>query len=84
MFVVVPIEMYSNVLFCVPFDLVFAFFSDDAVKMIDIVLVYICNAKIVDDESEGDIMGFMTKDTLGVPGFDVVMFCEIGDKVVVS
>ena len=52
--------------------------------MFDVVLVYIFNAKIVDDESEGDIMGFMTEETFGVLGFDLGMFCEIGDEVVVS
>ena len=52
--------------------------------MIDIIFVYIFDAKIVDDEHERDITGFVTEETFGVLGFDIVGFCEIGDEVVVS
>ena len=70
--------------FFFPVDFVFVFFADDAaVKMIDTGFVYIVDAKVVDDKREQDISGFVTEQTFGVFSFDIVVFCEMFDKVVV-
>ena len=71
-------------LFCFPVNFVFAIFADDAVQMINIVFVYIFDAKIMDDLRERNISGFVTEEAFGVFGFDIVMFCEMFDETIVS
>ena len=74
-FVVISIEVYADVLFCLHIYLALGLLSDNPVKMIDVVLVDIFDAKIVDDERERDFSGLVTEETFGVLGLDVVVFC---------
>ena len=52
--------------------------------MIDIIFVNLFDAKIVNDKREWDISGFVTEETFGVFGFEIVMFCDMFDEIVVS
>ena len=65
-------------------DLVLVLFTYNPVHMIDVVFVDIFDAEIVDYERARDVSGLVAEKAFGVFGFDVVVFCQMGDKVVVS
>ena len=52
--------------------------------MIDIGFVDVLDAVIVDDQGERDLTGFVTEETFGVFGFDIIVLGEMFDEVVMS
>jgi len=61
---------------------------EDSIQMIDVVLVDIFDAEIVDDKCERDFSCLVSEKAFGVFGvfgvfsFDVAVFCQMTDEVV--
>ena len=80
---VIPTELNTNVLLSIHVDLKFVFQLHDVDEVIKVGSVGVLDSEIVYNQGERDVPSDVCEEAVGVACADIVMFFEVGYKVIV-
>lgn len=81
---VIPTEVDADVLFGIAVDLESVFQVHNGFQVVEILVLRVLDSEVVNNKGEGDFAGLVEEKSFGVGRFDVAVFAEMLDEVVVG